>query len=408
MVTIGSLTWVAKVEGAANAQRKAESVGDSMGEAEQKAQSANQSLGGTSDKLGAVSDGASKANNRFGRLNGMTGILTSALFFLISTIGSAIVSFGGLSAIAGTLATWFGALGGYITSFITWVAAGSAGALAFAGALGAAVGLFVVWILHITGIMDKVRALGAMIGNALPAWVRDGLLMLISGWAGALAVIGGFINGFIKGAMQGDLIGGIDQGIAEAQRVLGVFEGAWSRTFGRIKSTVGDALGWVEDKISGVKDTVGDLGSGLVSGLSDTLKGVWNSVIPSTVAFPEVTLPEVTIDAGPLGSETVGGMTVFGGFDFSLPQLQTGGMIEETGALVGHAGEAVLPADVTQNLTQVLGRGGSDGGGGVTIESVDVEIGDQSMDLSNMTRLEMEEFAQIIADELGLEVEQII
>jgi len=436
MVTIGSLTWMAKVEGAASAQRKAEGVGDSMANAEEKAQGANEALGGTSGKLGTVSSGADRANNRFGRLTGVTGLLRSAIFFLGSTVSGLILkltavssiaallsgyistligwivgawaAIGGLSGIVATLSGWVGTAIGLVKGFISWLAAGSAGALALAAAIGAVIGLFAVWVLEITGVMDWIASLGQMIGVQLPNWARDGLLILISLFAGVLATIGGFIVGFIEGFIEGGLIEGIRRGIERAGEVLDIFAGAWERTFGRVIEVVGNALDWVADRWESAIRHVTDLAAGLTEGITDAITGVWNTVIPDTVGFPEVQLPSTTIDAGPLGSTTVGGMTVFGGFDFDLPQLQTGGLIEETGAFIGHAGEAVLPADVTRNITQPSTGGEDEDGGGVTIETVEVEIGDQQLDLSNLTRIEMEDLAELIGRELGLEVEQTI
>jgi hypothetical protein len=101
--------------------------------------------------------------------------------------------------------------------------------------------------------------------------------------------------------------------------------------------------------------------------------------------------------------------TTIGGGSLDLPQLQSGGIIEQAGAFVGHPGEAVVPADVTQD---VFGGGGGGGegqaAGGVTIEEVSIEIGDQSLDLRDLTRSDIRRLADELAPELGREVENII
>ena len=82
MVTIGSLTWTAKVEGAGNAQRKADNVADSMQEADEKASGLNSRLGQTGSRLKAGGQRARSLGTRMTRLTGIMGLVTSALFFL--------------------------------------------------------------------------------------------------------------------------------------------------------------------------------------------------------------------------------------------------------------------------------------------------------------------------------------
>jgi len=119
--------------------------------------------------------------------------------------------------------------------------------------------------------------------------------------------------------------------------------------------------------------------------------------ISTTIAGQEIggSLPEVSI----------------GGQGLDLPQLATGGMIEEEGAFVGHEGEMVLPADVSREVIAALrssGGGGGGGGSGITIEEQVIEIGDQSIDLSDLTRTQMETLADLIAEKQGDELTTLI
>ena len=413
MVTIGSLTWTAKVENAGRAQSKADDVADSMQEADEKANGLNTSLGDTGDRLKGGAKKSKRMSTRMTSLTGVLGLVTSALFFLgaqfatiityfssASTVSGALAgalstvvgwitaawaSIGGLSGIVATLTGWFWTAVGAVQGFISWLAAGSAGALALAAAIGAAIGMFVVWILHITGVMDWIGRLGAMVGTALPGWVSDGILMIISIFAGGLAVIGGFINGFIEGYMKGGLVAGIEEGFARAKQVLDVFVGAWERNLQRL---------W-------------DFATGLFDGLGDALangfRGAFNTVVPDSLDIPSITIGGGSVAGQDIPSTTIGG----GSMD--LPQLASGGMIEETGLFVGHAGERVLNPAETSKTGEAGGSAPVDGsGGGVTIETVEVEIGDQTLDLSSLTTLEIEELAEAIARETGLEVESII
>lgn len=392
MVTIGSLSWVAKVEQASRAQRKVDDLQGGFEKAEQSANATNQALGGTEGKLKGVSDASGRTNNRFTRLSAMASILTSAIFFLTSTVGSAILRFTGLSMIASTVARWLSTLAGLVTSawaaigglsgivatlsgwvstvvglgqgFIAWLSAGSAGALALAGAIGAVIGGFVVWILHITGVMDWIGRLGAMMGQQLPAWASD---MLI-GVLGPFAALGNFINGFVTNLENG-IPAAFDAGLAAASRTIDMWIGSLGRTFSRIDR----------------------LFAGVGRSAWQAFRGAFNAVVPSSVRVGEV---------------NVAGRS-FGGFSIPLPQLQTGGIIQSAGAFIGHPGEMVVPADVTRNINQQT-TALAGGGGGLSIGSISIDIGDQSLDVSTLTRREMEDLAELIADELGREVEAII
>jgi len=383
MVTIGSLTWTAKVEGAGNAQRKADNVADSMEQADEKAGGLNTRLGQTSGRLVTGAKKSRRLATRMTSLTGILGLVTSGLFFLGAQASAAWAAIGGLSGIVATVSGWLATASGLVSGFVSWLAAGSAGALAFAGAMGAAVGLFVVWILHITGVMDWVRRLGAMIGGQLPAWARDGLTALIGIFAGPLAVIGGFINGFIEGTMKGGLVQGIETGVARATQVFDTLAGAFDRTIQRAREFVVDGL------------------SGLGDMAANSLSGAFNAVVPSQLNIPEITIGGGSVAGQDLPSATIGGGAI------DLPQLQTGGVIDRTGIFLGHAGERVLN---TAEVSRTGESGGPSpmGGGGVTIGEISVEFGDQTLDLTNLTEADKQEIARLVAEETGREVESTI
>lgn len=410
MVTIGSLSWVAKVENVGDAQAKADDLADSMEEADEKANSLNESTDETSGKLGSVAGRATTVGQRMTTMTGILSLATSALFFLGAQAVALVAKLGGLSGIMTGISVIIGKIVVLGSGFIAWLGGASAGVIAFAAAIGGAfaaaigalLGLFVVWILHISGVMDWVGRLGEAIGTKLPNWARDGLLALISIFANPLAVIGGFINGFIEGTMKGGLVEGIRTGLDRAGEVLDVFAGAWERTFGRIEDVASNAMSATQDIVSGALD-----------GFAQTTADVWNSYIPAEVGLDPVQLPTVTVSAGPLGSTEVGGQTIFDGVSFDLPQLDTGGKIEGDGLAMLHSGEEVLtPAEVSEKESAREGAQGAvtggGGGGGVNIQELSVEIGDQSLDLSNLTMTEMAELARLIAEETGREVETII
>lgn len=72
----------------------------------------------------------------------------------IATIGSALV---------GALSTAWG----WFTTLASGIAGSTAAVFAIAAAIGAAIGTFAVWILEITGVLDKIEVLGGWVGSLL-------------------------------------------------------------------------------------------------------------------------------------------------------------------------------------------------------------------------------------------------
>lgn len=135
--------------------------------------------------------------------------------------------------------------------------------------------------------------------------------------------------------------------------------------------------------------------------MASEIKSAFNAAIPSSLD-----IPSVSIGGGSIAGQDIPEATIGGG-SLNLPQLNTGGFIEESGIAQVHAGEAVVPAEATQKKsnTSTATSGGSDAPD-VTIESI--EIGDQSLDLSTLDRRELEELAQLIADKQGDELQRYL
>lgn len=418
MVNLGTIWWSVQVANAAAAAEKANAVQEEMGQTAEKAQQANRAMNQSSQSMGRFGSNAEDARGSSSRLRGTLGLLSTALFFLGGSLTSVLgIStslagvWGTVTAVGSTVYGWLLAIGGYLPSlsaiwaglvgavkgFVSWLAAGSAGALAFAAVLGGLLGLLGVAILEWTGVLDAVRNFGQYLGNVLPGVARDALLALISIFAGPLAVIGGFITGFVQGTLQGGLVQGIHQGLASARQVLDIFAGAWSRLFSGAWSSVESFLG----RLGTVPGKLRSFFGGLGDSMGSQLRGAFNATIPS-----RLDLPSVTIGGGSIAGQDIPSTTIGGG-SLDLPQLNTGGMIQSGGLAMLHAGEAVVPADVTQNVFGG-GGGGAPAAGGVTIQEVSIEIGDQSLDLRDMTRSDLRRLAEELAPELGREVENII
>ena len=378
MVQIGTIEYEAKVVGA----REAKAQTDDLQESQEDLGEASESSASSMNSFAGTVEGAGSQSARTGRqttvLDHSVRLLASTAVFAGGTLAGlagkvgilAVAMKGGAiavgilkGALAGlTLGGIAGAVVGGLASLATWFAAGSAGAIAFAGALGFGLGVLGVWALEATGALDAVRDFGAFVGNVLPDWVRDGLLQVLSITVGPLAAFGAFIAGTVRG--------GFSEGFEDARQVVDIFAGAWERQIDRIagafESTIDDMLAkW--DLFSSVGSTM--------------FRAGWNRTVPATVSLPSVSVA---------GRE-------FGGGTIRLPQLQTGGMVRETGAAVVHSGEAVIPEPIVNAAT----RGGGGGGGDVNVDELRVVINADSFDPSDMSRGDIRKFADRLTRELG-------
>lgn len=444
MVVVGTLSWNVNVEGASEAKAQANEAAGGMDNTATSARSAFDALGSLSAMYAGLTDYLARANKRQQEADTSAGFLASSFFFLemavmglvgrISGLNSAILMVkkvfyalsGVLKSIAGlSILTYLKSLGavlkgavlwairGLITAgttligwgkaFVAWLSAGSAGALAFAGAIGFMVGMLGVAALEVTGVLKWVRKLGMMLGTKLPGWARDGMLMLTSLFVGPLAVIGAAIVGFVQGFLRGGLSAGIDQAVKNAKQVLGIFSGAWTRQLGRVGNTIkgwkNSALRYIDDVVTGFKSLPQKIRNamsslpGLVTGM---LKAGFNAAIPSSINIPSVTIS---------APSWAGGMsTQIGGGSLQLPQLEEGGMVESTGVAEVHEGETFIPADLRRTAKGESSTGQTSGGNKIVVEVGGIEIGDQTMNLSDLSRSELRELAEEIAEQLGTEV----
>jgi hypothetical protein len=391
MTQVGTIEYRAVVTGAEDAQGDADEVTSSftqMGEQAEATAGSAGFLGGvlstTSGDMEDTTNQADDADTSFTLLTGTTWVLSKALQAMGVSVGGAGAA-GALGTLVGgakSAVRWLGgalvgALGtvsGYLSSFVGWLAAGSAGALAVAGAIGAVIGLFGVWILEITGVLDWLGRLGSTLRSSLPGWAADGITAVIGLFAGPLAVIGGFIIGFIEG--------GFDQGFKRAGEVIDIFFGAFKRQIDR-------ASAWVY--------SLADDAAAAFAGIADTVAGsvstAWNSTVPSSVS-----VPSITIGGGEFMGNDVPSKT-FGGGSINLPQLQTGGMIEQAGIAQVHQGEAVIPSPIVDAAES---GGGGGGGGDTTVEvsSINIDVSGE-FDPSDVSRRDLDSLASRLVDLIG-------
>ena len=145
------------------------------------------------------------------------------------------------------------------------------------------------------------------------------------------------------------------------------------------REMAGKARDWIAGLVDGVRDRAGDLVNAfrsMASRVADAFRDRFNSIIPSSISIPSVSINIPDILGG--GRRTVGGGSL------SLPQLDTGGRIASDGLAMLHAGERIMPA------AQVRERGPQPTGeSGTRIEEVTIMVmgtGDARTDGRNVAR----------------------
>lgn len=531
MVQIGTIEYEAKVTGVEDAQeqtRELQQQQEGLAQASEESAGSMDNFAGTVEQTG---DETEQTSRNVGILDTSTRLLRSTIVGTIGAIGGMILKVAGLGAVAGTVAgalgtlkaavsglTLSGIIGsvvGGLKGFAAWLAAGSAGALAFAGAIGAGLGLLGAWVLEVTGALDAIKGFGTWVRDKLPGWVRDGILQVISIVAGPLALAGGMIKGFFEDGWSGAVEAG--------KRIIRSFVGAWKRQLGRIKDALSGAVNWITttwnrgvtrvkriwgrgvsrikntwdrgvqrvgeiwnrgvdrvmniwnrgvDRVTGawnsgvdsiqqtwdrgvqrvkggwqdlentfsrgwqsfkqdakgavsgtvqtwnqgvnrmkskyknLKNSVigffGDMkseavkfGSNVEQAVVNTVRSGFNSVVPDRISLPSTTIDVPEVAGG--RSFTIGGQSL------DLPQLQVGGMVNETGIAQVHEGEAVIPEPIVQSAETSTGGGDAGGGSGrstVVIENLSLNLSGE-FNPSDMSRRELEDLADNVASAIG-------
>jgi len=333
--------------------------------------------------------------------------LTDAVFALadayaaipqpLRTVLSHIIAFAaaiaGLAVAAATLETIIGgtlvaSLGSRLVGALSGAIAGS---IAFAVLVGTLIGLAGVFVLEWTGVLDAVRSFGQFLAGVLPGWARDAMLALISLFVGGLAVIGGAIVGFVQGTLEGGLKAGLQGAVDGARDVLEIFSGAWTRLFAGAWQTVQSFL----SSLRGVPGELRSVFGGLGEALAAQLQSAFNTTIPDSLD-----IPSMTIGGGSIAGETIPSTTIGGGV-LTLPQLRRGGFIESGGLAALHAGETVVPADVTPTPPPASSQGDAAPGGAGGETNVTFESGAIVLEGTSDTEADIERIMREVTERLG-------
>lgn len=171
----------------------------------------------------------------------------------------------------------------YLSGGLSTVAGSTAATMAGAAALGAAIGLVVVKILHMLGVMDMVASAGANLRDMLGGDTADAVLVLGTVLTGGLLPILAATGAAINELVQGDV-----QGAKEAfMEVARIFESAFANILGITMNVIGQLGGIIKNfftktlpslVMSGIGWLVAQFKSGL-NKVYNAFIGLWNGVM---------------------------------------------------------------------------------------------------------------------------------
>jgi hypothetical protein len=170
------------------------------------------------------------------------------------------------SLFAGTFVATIGSsVAGALSTAASAVASFIAGSVALLALIGAIIGIFAVWVLEITGVLDFIGSLGSGLRNLIGGPLADFIITLLTltGIFPLLAVLGAAIIGFVRGGFSGAM--------EMAGRMLDTLWQSVVNTFNNIanwllNSAVPMITGAIGSLVSGVIDWFVQMGQRLIGG----------------------------------------------------------------------------------------------------------------------------------------------
>lgn len=419
MVRLGEVFWEASVKGADEATGTAEELEDSMGRVASTAQEAAEAQNEYGEEVEGTGEAMDDTSLLSGKLGTSTDLLGSSLFGVAKSFGIAAAAAqgyaaalglagaarGGVAALSGLVAgTSLGSLVSKVTFASLLKGAASLGALVIAADT---IGAMIDGKDPITAFVTSAEDFGEFILN--PIGIENNLVEGVAG-------IGVFILGtmsiasFITGVSISAMISGAGASIATFLTTASL--GTLVAGAGSIALLIGGvaSLGDLVDGDISSWNLPAKFGKALGEGfrdawpnMADTIRtGFTNNIFHDAgqVVGREGT-GAVTGPAGDLERSTAAFLDPRQGWEFT--GFQSGGMVNETGPAWVHENEAILPSSLVEAVT---GPGGMRGGGGgnaeVSVEETyDIDVGDQTLDMSNVNRSTLRELASLINDEIG-------
>jgi phage-related protein len=231
----------------------------------------------------------------------------------------------------------------------------------------------------------------ALVGNSIIPAIVSGI---IAAFENAISVVGSVLNRLTNAIL------------APFIWVKDSIKGAIEDAMNLVSNTLSNAVSSVQNSANEIKEGIVNVFSGISEAVSGGVETAFNAVIPENIQIPEIEIGGGSISIAQLGSVDIPSTTI-GGQSIDLPQLESGGFIEDGGLAMLHSGERVEPAEVVQrgpsekNVSETTETN-------VVVEVGGIEIGDQSIDLSKLTRREMQELVDMLAERLGNEVRNTI
>jgi hypothetical protein len=191
----------------------------------------------------------------------------SAFIGLALSIGTLLGIAAGLQSLfAGTFVATIGSsVAGALSTAASAVASFIAGSTALLALIGAIIGIFVVWVLEITGVLDWVGNLGSGLRSLIGGPIADFIIALLTLTVifPLLAVLGAAIIGFVRGGFSG--------AIKMAGRMLGILWQSIVNTFNNIANfllndAVSMIVGGTMAIINGIIDAFVGLATSLIGG----------------------------------------------------------------------------------------------------------------------------------------------
>ncbi len=426
MVKVGDIYWTAEVRGADEAQDAAGGLRDSFDDV------AGSFLGTaaaeeTATEATKENTEATRENERWTeRLNADTGLLSSALTFLSSRFGvvsAAATVYGTATAYAagattllnGAIATTYGLL------------AGPAGLAAGLFLATAGVGLLASELLGLTDVTPVVEAetdsmegafadMAFLVGGPLVGFISAGFSLLTGDFEGAKNK---FINTSVEWAKAAARWSArVQLGFAAFGQAVktGIRATVEALDF-IIRSGLNSVLGFINTWTERTRDAiVGGLNSAVASAI-----GPLNELIAKVNQIPRVDIDPIGSDfqlAQTAGRQTGRISTIQNeGLDSRLARVRRQGRRNLEGArrrterqLERFAPDTIGGDRQTRGIRRRRpSAGGVPAGGsrGPQTQNITVEIGDQSLDLSDLSRGDQRRLAELIGDELGANTQNI-
>ena len=211
----------------------------------------------------------------------------------------------------------------------------------------------------INGVKDVIESTLGLITDAWERWgddIKSVVMPLFDTIKSTASTFADNLKEIISGVLS--LLRGDFEGFKES--ITNIVD----NTFGLVKDTFSNFTDWISsswdilskvDNVMGdVKDSAigiaGDIYEGIVNALSGvgeaiagTVRDGFNAVVPDSLDLPEVTVGGQSISVEVAGKEIGADLPekTVGGGSLDMPQLNTGGVIEEEGLAMLHEGEHV-------------------------------------------------------------------